>query len=330
MSSSRPYQVCLYVGTKQPTIDDVKVVNLTPTELTADAITVVLQSSGLSPSDLRSKVVFMADPGADAVREAIAVYAALCGYAGRRVDITVGDDVLDAAALDAKLRTLADAGKPESAIDHVQFGVAHDVLPSVLPGAGLSDAQVGLLRFARRVRFVPVNDVLGALTQFIAIAAIRARGDQDRFPYLVEGNEPVVEPDATSDIVGVCLDELRRAASDVRRHQRFDNREALAEHEDLDERRRRLLAASAQPIEEVMARLGASLDEEHDLWHCPRPDRHSNGDANASMRIQRGKVRCYRCDAERVDSLRLVMDTLDLTPDEAADWLLATPQPATV
>jgi hypothetical protein len=41
------------------------------------------------------------------------------------------------------------------------------------------------------------------------------------------------------------------------------------------------------------------------------------------MRVQKGVVRCYVCDPERVDSLRLVMNTLDATADEAATWLLS-------
>jgi hypothetical protein len=36
----------------------------------------------------------------------------------------------------------------------------------------------------------------------------------------------------------------------------------------------------------------------------------------------KGQVRCYRCDGERVDSLRLTMDVLGLSPDEAAAWLV--------
>jgi hypothetical protein len=59
------------------------------------------------------------------------------------------------------------------------------------------------------------------------------------------------------------------------------------------------------------------------LWHCPRPDRHRNGDANASMRVDEQGARCFRCDPEKIDSLRLVADVRGISFDEAADWILS-------
>lgn len=321
-ANDRPYQVCLYVGDAPPVLDGVKVVDLTPASLDQDAILAALRSSELAPSDLRAKAVFSVEPtdDPDRTRLAVATYAAAVGFAGRRLDVAVGTDLIDAEALDAAGRRLPDSGKPDPSPDHIQVGAEHPEIETVSI-AGADPLAVAKVRYARRVRFVPASDPLGALTQLLALSSVRARDGQDRFPFLVEGDEPALTPETASEAVGVCLDTLRRAASELRRTLRSDNREALAEQAPLDARRRALLAASGVPIENTLSRLGANQDLDTSMWHCPRPERHAHGDANASMRVAKGKVRCYRCDAEHVDSLRLVMDAKGFTPDEAADWL---------
>jgi hypothetical protein len=41
------------------------------------------------------------------------------------------------------------------------------------------------------------------------------------------------------------------------------------------------------------------------------------------MKINEEKVRCYRCDLEAIDAVRLIMDSLEITPDEASKIILA-------
>jgi hypothetical protein len=202
--------------------------------------------------------------------------------------------------------------------------VAHPELLSISTTDGLSGDDVSAIRYAKRVRFVPAaqsSPALDAVSQLIILAGLRARGDVDRLPYLVKGDEPVAA-DGEDGVVGLCLDTLRRGAVEARRAMRHDDRSQLAPKAELTARQRMLLAASAVPIESVLTWLGASRDESSELWHCPRPERHNHGDANASMRVVRGKTQCFRCDAERVDSLRLVVDTKGMVPDTAAEWLL--------
>lgn len=323
MTVQRPYQVCLYVGENPPVLEDVKVVDLTPEEPTVEAVLARLRDSGLTPADLRARVYVVADGDRD---KALAVYAALLGFAGRRLDVADGEEVIAAAELDAAARALPDAGRPAEMPDHIQVGaVVHPDLPSIGASASLSPEDVSSIRYARRVRFVPMDapkPALGALTQLVVVAGIRARRDNDRLPFLVEGAEPAPTPEDPMDPVGLCLDTLRREAVELRRSLRFDDRGAVADKLELSERQRTLLAASSLPIEETMNRLGATVDESTGLWHCPRPDRHTNGDANASMKVVKGKVQCFRCDPERVDSLRLTMDAKGYSADEAALWLL--------
>lgn len=326
MNETRPYQVLLYVGTNAPVVEGVTVVDLTPASSTADAVLERLKDSGLTPADLRSRVLFATDVDVDgeSATRTVMVYSALLGFAGRRIDIAVGDDLISTSELDDMARALPDSGRPDPIPEHVQVGaVDHGELPSVGIRGALGPDEVSLVRFARRVRFVPAPSPLVALTQLLVVAGVRQRNRADRLPFLCDGTEPAEIPaDAETDTVGICLDTLRRAAVDLRRTLRPDNRSELADRAELSARQRQLLAAAAQPIEITMLRLGANVADDGEQWHCTRPERHNNGDANPSMKVVRGKVRCFRCDAERVDSLRLAMDTRDWSADEAATFLL--------
>lgn len=331
MQSPHRYHVCLYVGSNPPVLEKMNVVNLTPAEATPEAVLEAIASSGVKPTDLRAQVVFAADgQSPEDVRKAVLTYAALLGFANRRLDIRTGEDSLNVEQLDLALRSLPDAGRLDPKPDHVQVGAPHPEIPSVVISGAPSPADVSTIRYARRVRLVPTGSVTDALTQLVWVAAVRARDSVDRFPFLVEGDEPLVTE--SSEIVGICLDTLRRDALALRRSLRSDDRDSLAERVELSERQRTLLEAAARPIEHTLTALGAVSVERpaqsedapaEVLWHCPRPERHTHGDATPSMRVTRGKVRCFVCDAERVDSLRLVMDARSLSADEAAEWILA-------
>lgn len=319
-STERPYQVVLYCGPKAPALEDVTVIDVTPATATAEAVMEALRNAKLTPADLRARTVFWAEGDRDA---ALATYAALCGFAARRLDVSSGGDALDAEEIDTAARAFTDAGRPENHLEVVQVGlVAHPELPTVLMAGTPSAADISRVRYARRARFVPIgDDPLAAISLLLVVAGIRARGEMDRMPTLCRGDEPASPEDG--ERVGIDLEELRRTGTDLRRSLRFDDRNATVEQRDLSERQRNLLAAAALPIEETLARLGTSEDEASGLWHCPRPARHTHGDATASMRVVKGKAKCPRCDPERMDSLRLVMDVKACSPDEAADWLLS-------
>lgn len=336
--TNRPYQVCLYVGPAAPALPDVRVVDLTPLQAEPAAVLERLAAAEVTPADLRSRVLFVCDGGPDYRDKALMVYAALLGFAKRRLDLAVSlsGDVIETAAIDAALRAQPDAGRPTAPVLDLQVGgqPREDLAQLHLVGIP-SRAALSTLRYARRVRFVPDEQLQVALTQFVALAAVRARGNSDRFPTLCTGTE-ALEHEGT---LGVDLDGLRREAESLRRSLRSDNREAIAEPAELTERQRRLVAADLVPVEQTLTRLQArskvvevparpdSEDQSPttvELWHCPRPQRHSNGDATPSARVhaKTGTFQCYRCDPERVGSLRLVMDVHGVSPDEAADWIL--------
>jgi hypothetical protein len=353
VTAARPYQVCLYVGSSAPTLPGVRVVNLTPAADTAESVISALRSSDLTPADLRSRVLFVADGGSVYHRRSLLTYAALLGFAKRRLDVSFGlaDEALVMSDFDAALRRTPDAGRPTGLLPQAQVGgPARTDLLQVDLAKGLTPETASVLRYSRRLRFVPPPALAHALPQLVVIAALRARGDTDKLPFLCDGSEPAPVPADSTEVVGICLDTLRREAEDIRRSFRSDNRDALAEPVPTPAWRERLVLAASIPVVETLNRLGArskliEVDAKHgtdqaargekvtvEVWHCPRPDRHTNGDATPSARVtvKNGVTswQCYRCLRERVDSLRLIMDVRDCTADEAADWLLAPAAPA--
>lgn len=339
----RPYQVCLYIGPNVPALDGVRVVDLTPAEHTPDGVIAALRNAEISPADLRSRVLFVADGGADYLRAVLMTYAALIGFTKRRVDVGFGTDgeAVSAEAFDQTVRTMPGLTRPDPVADTIQVGgPARDDIPH-LDATALTPTIAAQIRFSRRLRFVPPEHTDKAVLQLVALAALRARGTQEKLPALCDGTEPA--PTDGPDTAGIDLNAVRRAAEELRRSLRSDNRDALAEPLEHNPYQR-LADADSLPVEDTLVRLGASskvvqvpakpgteeydagVDVETVMWHCPRPERHTNGDANPSARIvvkgETSLFQCYRCDPERVGSLRLVMDTLDKTGTEAANWLL--------
>jgi hypothetical protein len=313
------YQVCLYVGTAPAELAAARCIDVTPAQLSAESMIAALEAAGLTAADLRARTLLSLDCDAPT---AVLAYTAVTGFAGRRLDALVRGALLDSASLFEAGQRLA-APRPASTLDYLQVGAARDDIRSITLDAALSPEDATTLRWARRVRFVPATDPAVALSQFIVVVAIRNRPAGERFPFLVRGDESASPADAPLATVGIDLDDVRNHALALRRSVRSGERDAQADFIEPTPRMRMLASAAALPIEETMRRLGARHNDETDLWHCPRPERHTHGDATASMRIQRGQVRCYRCDPERVDSLRLTMDVLGLSVDEAARWLLS-------
>lgn len=310
MSSRRNYEVVLYHGGLQPSIDGVSAFIRLEASSPIDAVQ-SLRTSGLTPADLRARTLFLVDELADPA-VTLALYAALCGFAGRRLDFSTGSAITPAAALHHGGVTAEDAGRSDSPAELVTVGVATGDEPSIDPSTPLDPSSISLLRYARRVALnpsTPGNQAI--LTQFVVMAAIRVRNGAEYFPAFLTGEGVSVE-----------LDLLRREGSELRRSIHTDVRDALVPPSEVTPRQKSLTeAAMARPMEEVLVKLGSVQDPETGYWRCTRPTRHRNGDANPSMRVVEGLIRCFRCDTEPVDPLRLVIDTLDLAPDTAAEFL---------
>jgi len=316
------YQVCIHVGPRpQGIASSARFVEVKPELPTPQAVLDAFAAADIEPGDLRSETVCSLDTDRTT---AILVYAALLGYAQRRVDVIAGGRIVDADKIDSISRSIPDTGKPDPVPSQVQVGVVSNPdVPSILFSAQLSPADAAQIRHARRLRFAPAEDVSAALTQLLVVCGLRARGHVDRFPYLVEGTEPAASSENPLQVPGFCLDTLRSSVLELRRKHRSGDRKCIVPPPPEDSRRPRLDVAASVPIETALRLLGGRQNPDTGLWHCPRPTRHNNGDANASMRTTKGLVRCYRCDGERVDSLRLAIDVLGLSPDDAAAWLVS-------
>ena len=306
--SKRAYEVVLYTGSSLPVIEGVSaIIEINPTSCTQEDILSAVAAAGLTPADLRSRTLFLADEFAN--RSIVAgLYSALVGFAGRRLDFSTGSDPVNVSLLHAAGTGAEDEGRPEQVDEELHVGIGRP--DSLDPTKSLSIADVTRLRYARKVTLEPIgNGASAALTQLVVTAALRMRNGADYFPLFSTG----------TDIVD--LDSLRRAGSELRRSIRTDSREAVVDPVALSERQQRLLVAAAAPMERTLSLLGSVQNNETGFWRCTRPSRHRNGDANPSMRVSDEKVRCFRCDTEPVDSLRLVIDTMNFSPDDAADFL---------
>jgi hypothetical protein len=317
-STQRPLQLFVWVGASAaPALPAAKTAQVLPGTCGAQDVVEAVRAAGITPADLRSNVLVGFDAAVDVVT-AMAVYVAMTALAARRLDAMCGPRTAALSDLDAKLRKLPEPQRPTDPPECVQIGADHPDIPVVtLDGPDAPEALVAV-RHARRVRLVPSQDVLGSLTTLVAVSALRARPGFERLPMLVRAADA---GSGDHQGAGFDLDTVRAGAFELRRSLRTENSTALAPRVALTARLARLVAAAAVPVEETLAALG-SHSPDGTLWHCPRPDRHRNGDANASVRVDAGTVRCFRCDAEHVDSLRLAASVRGCSLDDAADWLL--------
>lgn len=317
------YVLAIRTAGSPPAPDGVMTVDLVLGEGDAVASVIAgLRSSGLTPADFRSHVIFIAPDDA----ASLVPYAALCGFAGRRVDVYADGVVLRFSQLGRNGAEFPDAGRPPGHLMWAQVGgVPAPEMPTVQlqpgPHGLVTPEAASVIRYAARLRMVPPGSCRDAFAMFVLVAALRRRAD-DRFPYLSTGAEPVpVSKEDSSQ--GIDLEKVRRDAALYRQELRAGRRDAeMVPPVPMPEHDRRIAEAGAVDIQTVLRRLGSSTDG-GDLWHCPRPRRHSNGDRNPSMKTYGdNRTRCHRCDAEKIGPVRLVIDVLELTPDEAASFIL--------
>ncbi|WP_336217044.1 hypothetical protein [Nonomuraea sp. LPB2021202275-12-8] len=284
---------------------------------------------GLTISDRRSRMLFVAGEGPDV----IAYYAAIGGLAKRWIEVEVKGVPLDLQQTYDEGRGLADAGRPAEHLEWAQVG-GED--PGFLPhaafeaGTRLSPKAVSMIRYADRLRMVPPGRVKPALLCFALVAGIRET-NRERFPFLSTGREPAPTGKNSPD-QGIDLHSIRQRISSHRKLRVPSAYEIVKPDTDLANYQK-LAQANATPIESVLLRLGCSAtDDDPAWWNCPRPGGHRNRDARPSLRIRKNEARCGICDKGPLPPAQLVADTLKITPDEAASFIVdlkcATDRPA--
>ena len=271
---------------------------LTEAVVHADGLA-ALQAAALAAADLRSRtVVCVPDTGA----ESLSCWAYVSGLAGRVLDVVADDQLYDCTGPLSSGREAEETGRPGRKIDSFQVTVAQVL-------NGLDRDEVGAARYARRTSLVWCDDPV--VYQAAAwLAGVRdRRGDGGRLPQLdIDGED-------------LDLEGVRLAGAAKRRQTNAAANQAVAEAVELSERQLRLVGAAAVAVGDVLTAMGSNQDG--GLWNCPRPGRHTHGDAVPSLRVSENSVRCFRCDSEWMDPLRLVMDAMQIGPDDAADLLLA-------
>lgn len=303
-SQEAPYQLYVFCGSDEvPLSSDASVMRVSPDADTVEAAVRAVEASGITAADLRTRTLFMI--GSVSAHRAVLTYATLSGFAGRLLDFSDLSEVFEVRPLLSQLHEAPDAGKP-SEIVPVVLDLSVESIPAEVTPELVSSVRHSK-EFVAGLSSVPSH----ALEGFVFAAGLRHRGGVDRFPLCVIDGE-------TLD-----TDAARREAASARRNRRTDDRDSLVEVEDASERLLRLRAAATASPAAVLTALGSISNAETGFWRCPRPERHSNGDANPSARLSDEGFRCFRCDVEQVDPLRLVMDARNLSPDDAADWILA-------
>jgi hypothetical protein len=155
----------------------------------------VLNATGLTAGDVRSRILVLLDATVPADR-AVVSYAVFSAFCGRRLDVAFAAALTTLSSDDTAARNLPVAARPDVRAELVVVAdhpVSHpDLADAVLvPSHGWTPEQVATLRWARRVVLDVNADPVQAIRDFVTLAAVRARGDQDRFPHLLAADGAV-------------------------------------------------------------------------------------------------------------------------------------------
>jgi len=275
-----------------------------------------LQNSGLTLEDLRSKsccYLYTNTP------ETLLIYVTASIFAGRWLDFYLDNTLVDAMQVETTARKLIPVTPPtERELDYLVY--SEKLLPppaKSLQFENLLSDDIQLISYTKNLVYaLNSKSLLENILNVITISTLRNRNGFSRMPNLSTTVE--ISDD------NINLENLRRMVQEYRKSKKLGNREAVINNfEVTDPRVKYLEQASLTSIEIVLGKLGAKQNKDTFMYHCPRPNRHSNGDRTPSTKVTEGKVQCMRCDSEKVDALRIVMDTLNLSPDDAALWILS-------
>lgn len=309
------------------TLPGATLVRLNISESTPHGVLQALEECKLTAADLRARTLFVPDT-ADPLRSCL-MYAALVGFSSRYLDYVQESSIVEASATHRLLKKAASDLEPsEEPAQWLQVGSPYQGITSIPYGSDLTEKEISEIKTSKKVRLALAGlDSAEALNILITVCGIRSRDKTERMPLAVMDpsipwERPSAEGEGKMVSEGYDLEDLRKKAGEMRRSKKIDKRDAVIEPYTVSEEMVYLQKAAEYPIEEVLTKLKTRMDPETQLWHCPRPDRHRNKDANASTKVVDGLVRCFRCDAEPIDSLRLVMDCLQLDPRESALFIL--------
>lgn len=297
-----------------------------PVDAVRDAVAALdaVADSGLTTADSYTRIVFLAPPGPTG----LVPYAALHGFLNRWIDVHADGAVLEMPGAGGPAGEFVAPRRPEPHLMWAQLGGPRRTdLPWVFYpedcDGELDPQAMGVVHRAARLRMVPPGSATAAFAMLAEVARLRRRGDALRFPYVSTGLEPL-PVSKTDPHQGIDLEAIRRAAAEYRRMLR----NALPRAEPVPAQpvgplNQRITEANTVDAREVLPRLG-SRPGDGSGWSCPRaPLGHSE---DWTLRLHPdNRLRCHYCEAEKITLVRLVAETLDLTPDQAAAFLLDPP-----
>lgn len=313
--STKPFQLAIVCGEDTTQAQQIADTHTTIHTENSNELIEELKKTGLKTSDLRAKTLLIIG---DDTPTALRLYATLTGFCGRYMDVSTPGGIVP-GTIKHRAQKLPDAGKPQERKDTITISATeepgdHQFKNGTL--VHLTEQDISEIKAAKRVHFKADRDADAYTTfaQFLTLTGIRSRKGFDRLPIMDWGT-------TTED-----LDDRRREGAEYKKDKPPYKTTTVEPHEP-NERQKRLMEASEQPMEELLKALGSTWREpkEHEaktMWQCPRPQSHTHGDATPSMQIQDNKVRCFVDDAEWIDPVRLVMESCGVTPNEAANLIL--------
>ena len=303
------------------------IVKLNVNNDTPDGVLQALAECRLTAADLRARTLFVPD-ATNPLRSCL-MYAALVGFSARYLDYVQESSIVEASATHRLLKKAATSlVASDDQTPWLQVGSPYQGITSIPYGFDLTEKEISEIKSSKKVRIALAGlDSGESLNILITVCGIRSRDKTERMPFVVMDPSLPWERESADEAgknisEGFDLEDLRKKAGELRRSKKIDKRDAIVEPYEVSDLMIYLQKASEVPVEEVLTKLKTRINTETQLWHCPRPDRHRNKDANASTKVTDGLVRCFRCDAEPIDSLRLVMDCLQLDPREAAIFII--------
>jgi transcription antitermination factor NusA-like protein len=290
---------------------------------------------GLRASDLRYKdlqtttAVFLAPEGAgDLMHASLMQYTALYGFTDRLLDVYAGGEIVRLERIyDLGTRLVTRIRQPGVLMWAQVGGVPVAGMPTVDVDSArrglVSPHAVMMISQAARLRMVPPARNADAFALLGLVTALRRRDGEVRSPFLSTGTEPV--PIAKNDpFQGIDLEKIRRDAESHRIGSRASNQAPeVVVRKPVSTANQLLADANAVDIRSVLERLGGVPDE-NGGWQCPRPHERYPRFAQETLLDFSGdnRTRCRVCDRERIGPVRLVVGTRQVTPDEAARFVL--------
>ena len=258
-----------------------------------DGVT-ALTNAGVTAADIRARTILKVDD--IAATDLAVLVSTLFGFTGRWVHINLNGEMIDLPQLAG--HTPKAGPRPETPALEV-IGMSSQ--------SHLSDAP-----HAHRALLSETMGPAELLVALVVLSTLRRRASGERFPLILTTGEEEVR-----------LEDARRAGARMRTDARTATQGPLAPKADVSPRIERMNTAAATPITDALTRQGATADDDG-KWTCPRTGRHNQDNPSSTVVVHEDNTaRCYRCDPERVDTVRLVAAVRGCTGDEAAEWLLA-------